>query len=254
MTHEDGTSRSGDQLVDAACPRPVLRVCRPGHPWRLHPIARSQGIPEERLPVHSAAPAAGLTGAVNSEDGARHGRNVSPSSRAIKRGGRAAHCSLLHQVTLQDERATLPRSTWLIALSFWPRENSRVLVAPAPPLRHFFVCSQCLGSSLSSGLVSCSRSAPSAPSRARPTSSRSNGTAITSEQRMMRTNSDAGQPEKGIRATAPCGRCSGPTSGQRHGALSGRRLPACSRMTWRSTCTGSAGTLRTPARRHPRSR
>ena len=119
----------------------------------------------------------------------------------LPRSTPAAHCSLLHRVTLQDERASLPRSTRLIALSSWPRENSRVLIAPAPPLRHFFVCSRCLASSLLSGLVSCSRSAPSAPSRARPTSSRSNGTAITSKQRMTRTNSDAGRPEKGIRAT-----------------------------------------------------
>ena len=130
-----------------------------------------------------------------------HPGRSSGGEGSLPRSTPAAHCSLLHQVTLQDERATLPRSTWLIALSFWPRENSRVLVAPALPLRHVFVCSRCLASSLSSGLVSCSRSAPSAPSRARPTSSRSNGTTITSEQRMTRTNSDAGRPEQGSRAT-----------------------------------------------------
>ena len=74
MPHEDRSSLPHYQLVDAPRPGPVLRVLRPGHAWRLHAIARSQGASEERLPVHFATPAAGLTGAVNNEDSARHMR------------------------------------------------------------------------------------------------------------------------------------------------------------------------------------
>jgi hypothetical protein len=87
MTHENGLSSTGYKFGNAARPDPILGVGWPRHARRLDEIARSQGLPEQRFPVHFASPPPRLTNSVNDEDGSPHRRKVIRPARASKMAG-----------------------------------------------------------------------------------------------------------------------------------------------------------------------
>jgi hypothetical protein len=73
---------------NAACPGPVLGRVWPRHARRLDEIARSEGIPEQWLPVDLTSPPPGLTSAVNDEDVSRHGRKLTRTARRARSAAR----------------------------------------------------------------------------------------------------------------------------------------------------------------------
>jgi len=86
MPHENRPATASDQFIDTASPGPVLGVRWPGHTWSPDAVPPPQCIAEQRLPVHFASPASGLTSTVNYEDGSGHERKVTPSAQASKKG------------------------------------------------------------------------------------------------------------------------------------------------------------------------